>query len=342
MSLFWAITSAIGMYRTELVLFHFSHCSYPLRINGNCNEAARASEKWLLEAANHDKKRRAVFMGLKAGELTAACYPDADIFHLRVCDDFMNYLFNLDDWLDEFDVEGTIGMRACCIGAMRDPIGFDTDKKAGEMTKSFFARFMQTAGPGCRERFIHSMDLFFKAVSQQALDRVQGMIPDLESYISTRRDTSGCKPCFQLIEFAARIDLPQEVVEHPIIQSLEEATNDLVTWSNDLFSYNVEQARSDTHNMVSVIMQENGIDLQETVEIVGQHCKASIERFEADRQLVPSWGQEIDRNVALYIDGLQNWIVGSLHWSFDSERYSGKHGHQIKKHRVVKLLPKEV
>lgn len=76
------------------------------------------------------------------------------------------------------------------------------------------------------------MDLFFKAVAQQASDRAEGVIPDMESYITIRRDTSGCKPCFQLIEFAARIDLPDEVIEHPIIQSLEEATNDLVTWSN--------------------------------------------------------------------------------------------------------------
>jgi hypothetical protein len=76
------------------------------------------------------------------------------------------------------------------------------------------------------------MDLFFQSVAQQTQDRTQGVIPDMESYLTVRRDNSGCKPCFQLTEFAAGIDLPEEVVQHPIIQSLEEATNDLVTWSN--------------------------------------------------------------------------------------------------------------
>lgn len=76
------------------------------------------------------------------------------------------------------------------------------------------------------------MDLFFKAIRQQARDRARGIVPDLETYIELRRDTSGCKPCFALIEFAAEIDLPDEVIEHPIIQALEEATNDLITWSN--------------------------------------------------------------------------------------------------------------
>ena len=114
-----------------------SYCKYPLRVNPHGREQARASEQWLLEGANHDARRRAAFLGLKAGDLAAACYPDADAPYLRVVVDYMNYLFNLDDWLDEFDVDTTSTMEECCIGAMRDPINFQTDKKAGILTKSY-------------------------------------------------------------------------------------------------------------------------------------------------------------------------------------------------------------
>ena len=76
------------------------------------------------------------------------------------------------------------------------------------------------------------MDLFFKAVAIQARDRAADVVPDLEDYIAVRRDNSGCKPSWALIEYAYGLDLPDEVMEHPIIQSLDEATNDLVTWSN--------------------------------------------------------------------------------------------------------------
>ena len=127
-------------------------------------------------------------------------------------------------------------------------------------------------------------------MSQQALDR-DGAIPDLESYIALRRDTSGCKPCWALIEYANNLDIPDEIMEHPIIRSLGEAANDLVTWSNvcfhlpicvmrprcansfygvqDIFSYNVEQSKGDTHNMIPVVMNEEGIDLQSAVDFVG-------------------------------------------------------------------------
>ena len=91
--------------------------------------------------------------------------------------------------------------------------------------------------------------------------------------------------------------------------------------------------------MITVIMHQYGVDLQTSVDIVGNMCKASIDRFNEERARLPSWGAKIDRDVAIYVDGLANWIVGSLHWSFESERYFGKSGRQVKATRIVDLLP---
>ena len=55
---------------------------------------------------------------------------------------------------------------------------------------------------------------------------------DLDAYIVLRRDTSGCKPCWVLIEFVNGLDLPDSVMEHEAVQTLGEATNDVVSWSN--------------------------------------------------------------------------------------------------------------
>jgi hypothetical protein len=223
---------------------------------------------------------------------------------------------------------------------------------------SYWRRLRWTASQGSQQRFIETFDFFFQAVSQQAFDRAHGAIPDLESYIALRRDTSGCKPCWALIEYANNLDIPDEVMEHPIIRNLGEAANDLVTWSNvsvssivlqeifwfdfvqDIFSYNVEQSKGDTHNMIVVVMNEEGIDLQSAVDFVGGLCKKSIDRFNEDRGNIPSWGAKIDRDVAVYVDGLADWIVGSLHWSFESERYFAKAGLYVKASRVVHLLPR--
>jgi hypothetical protein len=113
-----------------------SHCPYPLRTNPHSYDVSRASEKWLLAVANHSPERTAKFLGLKAGELAASCFPEAREFELRVCSDFLNWLFSIDDWLDEFDVEGTLGMRHCVMNALHDPLLYETDKAGGKLAKS--------------------------------------------------------------------------------------------------------------------------------------------------------------------------------------------------------------
>jgi alpha-muurolene/germacrene-A/gamma-muurolene synthase len=76
------------------------------------------------------------------------------------------------------------------------------------------------------------MQMYFEAVNEEAVYRANGIIPDLETYINTRRDTSGCKPVFDLIEYALDLELPDCVIGHPVIEALNQGANDLVTWSN--------------------------------------------------------------------------------------------------------------
>ena len=73
---------------------------------------------------------------------------------------------------------------------------------------SYWRRLIQTASPGAQQRFIETFDMFFQAITEQARDRANGIIPDLESYIAIRRDTSGCKPCWALIEYANNVSVP--------------------------------------------------------------------------------------------------------------------------------------
>lgn len=73
------------------------------------------------------------------------------------------------------------------------------------------------------------METYFDA---QCLETDSRDVPDLDSYIPFRRNASGCKPCFALIEYANGLDLPDEVFEDPIVRTLQEIANDIVSWSN--------------------------------------------------------------------------------------------------------------
>ena len=44
----------------------------------------------------------------------------------------------------------------------------------------------------------------------------------------------------------------------------------------------------DTHNMIPVVMNAEGLDLQSAVNFVGTMCKQSIDRFMVDWANIPS------------------------------------------------------
>ena len=110
--------------------------------------------------------------------------------------------------------------------------------------------------------------------------------------------------------------------------------------SKDLFSYNVEQSKGDTHNMIVVVQHQENLELQEAVDYVGDLCLGCIDRFTALRKVLPSWGPEIDAQLEVYIDGLGDWMIGNLVWSFETERYFGTGGRQVRHDLSVNLLPR--
>lgn len=89
--------------------------------------------------------------------------------------------------------------------------------------------------------------------------------------------------------------------------------------------------------MISVLMNVHGLELQPAIDFVGDICKQSIDRFTHERENLPLFGPTIDRDVEIYVNGLASWIVGSLHWSFESERYFGKEGKDVKSSRIIAL-----
>jgi len=245
----------------------------------------------------------------------------------------------------ETDVLGDLVMNAlwfpdCYIPSQNQPA---EEQSPGKLARDFWSRCIQDAGLGVQHRFRESMQLFFEAVNNQASERDDGTIPGMNKYIALRRDNGGCKAAFVLIEYGLGIDLPDFVVEHPVIEALNQETNDFVAWSNDIYSWNVEQARGDTANMVTVVMKHCHLTLQQAMDFVGALCCRSIDRFMENKALLPKWESEkLNRDVENYVKGLEDWIVGSLHFNFLTDRYFGMDGDLVKMTRVVRIMGEKV
>lgn len=118
-------------------------------------------------------------------------------------------------------------------------------------------------------------------------------------------------------------------------------TDSLVFLLQDILSYNKEQAvGDDEHNMITVIMEQFGMGLQEAIDKAGEMCTARIDRFHELYQAMPRWLGPVDLDVQKLVDGMAMCVSGVMHWSYESQRYFGKKGLEVKRSRCLHLLPK--
>ena len=70
-------------------------------------------------------------------ELTCSCYPLAPLRKLRVCCDFMNWLFHLDDLSDDMDDKSTDTIGNEVMTTYYQPYTYDPKTHVGKLTKRF-------------------------------------------------------------------------------------------------------------------------------------------------------------------------------------------------------------
>ncbi|EJU00296.1 terpenoid synthase [Dacryopinax primogenitus] len=311
--------------RTLILPDLVSYCSFDLAINEGCEVCSADSIEWIASFGDLSEKQRASMASIKLGTLAAMSWPSCDIHGLRIGADFMNYVFWLDDYTDGLQHTEALRVREVVVDILRQPEAHCEQGRSGsaleKLTYDIWMRMLPQCGEGTKTRFIEANHLFLQAVYGQSVLCIGGELSLLDGYIMLRRDDGGAKPMFVLIEYALGWELPSELVDDPVIKRLEDEANDMIVWSNDIFSFKKEQARGDRNNLITIVMEEKGLSMQEAFDFVGDMWKARFHDFKEDRKKLPSWGEVVNRQVEGYVQGLADWVVGNIHWSFASKRY---------------------
>jgi len=192
--------------------------------------------------------------------------------------------------------------------------------------------------PACHRRFIKHAEDYIDAVVFEAELRERNEVLDIESFIPHRRENSGVPLCFAIFGYVLGADLPDEIFYDPVMMRMYLAAVDMVCWSNDLYSYDVEQAAGRWgSNILTVLITQNGWDFMTAVDHVGAHFKELMDGFQSDKAKLPSWGHESDLIVMKFVAALEMWVVGSCEWSFRITRYFGAEHNEVKRTRVVRI-----
>ncbi|GJJ14034.1 hypothetical protein Clacol_008291 [Clathrus columnatus] len=328
----------------------WAHCPYPVLYQKNGDEVGATSEKWVQDSCRViTPLLRQTITRLGAPQLAAYCYNQCSDERFRLVCDFMITLFLLDDLSDDLATQDSEIFSDIVMNALHFPESYRPTQSKGKeqpileldcskLTRDYWLRMSTGTTPAVQARIVEDVEQYLIAVHLQAQYRDSGDIPSLEEYIEHRRMSSGCKPLFHIIEYSLNIEIPEEVLTHPLMVTMKNCVNDFVAFSNDIFSYNVEQARGDEHNMITVMMKKYNLDLQSAVNRVGDLCIDAIKTYQKARADFPSFGPTVDRDLESFFHGLQSWMSGSIEWSFVTPRYLGPNRHEIREHKWVTLM----
>ncbi|CAL1702577.1 unnamed protein product [Somion occarium] len=316
---------------------------YRRRLNPHYLPVKAKASAWLESFNALSPKAQNSFNRCDFNLFAALAYPTFDEDRLRTACDLMNLLFLYDEYSDREGVDGMKRLSAEIMYALRNPHEPRKDGKyiVGEIFRQFWERAIQTGNPNAHRRFVQAFDHHTAAMVEEAHDRSKQRIRNIEGYLKIRRGTIGARPVFRLIEFD--MNIPSEVLDHPILLELVAAATDMLSIGNDIYSYNVEQARGDdTQNLVTIVMHEKNIDLPSSLAWIKEFHDSLVSTFLTKSKGIPSFGVAIDAEVAQYVEALGNWVRANDCWCFESQRYFGTKGLQIQKQRLVTLLPKQV
>ncbi len=89
-------------------------------------------------------------------------------------------------------------------------------------------------------------------------------------------------------------------------------------------------------------MNELGVDLKGAIKWADEYQASLVYNFTNAVEHLPSFGPHIDSQLSEYIEGIGSFVRGHDTWCFESERYFGRNGKAIQRHRWVSLSPRRV
>ena len=87
-------------------------------------------------------------------------------------------------------------------------------------------------------------------------------------------------------------------------------------------------------------MNELGTDVNSAMLWVQDTHTKLEQRFLAAMVTLPEWDEPLNSQVKEYCDGLGQWVRATDDYEFESERYFGNRGLEIKEKRWISLMPK--
>ncbi|EJF60235.1 terpenoid synthase [Dichomitus squalens] len=298
---------------------------FELKLNPNEKEAARTTYAWFDSRNVYHGLKKKKFLSHRFDSYAGMSFPDADVSHLETCIAFFLWAFSFDDLSDEGALQSKpeahqVGVDIS-MEVLRNPEAPPPNFPYAAMLHDIWRRFRLTASPGACNRFFRAVESWMNSQVEQARNRATDEIPSVEEFIVLRRRTIGGPIVEAMVEYSLDLQIPEYVWDDPVLQEMSKAVIDIMTWPNDLCSFNKEQADGDFQNLVFCIMIERDCDLQTAVDVLTDMLAQRVADYERYKAQLPSFGPEVDAELARYNRAIEQYTQGTVVWYYYSPRY---------------------
>jgi cytochrome P450 len=169
-------------------------------------------------------------------------------------------------------------------------------------------------------RFAASLEAFLRGCATEIQAKLTGEVPDYETCMAVRLDSFGCDFIELMTEYGNEVDMSGLI---PELAEVHLHCRRQMIIINDLLSWRKEHSQDDKMTVVRVLIEREGLGLQQAVdrlcELVGYHEKAYIAA--RDELLATPAGDRED--VRRYLRGLDYLMGGSQEFEYLTPRYYG-------------------
>jgi 5-epi-alpha-selinene synthase len=265
--------------------------------------------------------------------LASYVLPECELEELKILNDWLSLMFTWDDQCDLLDLKTNPELlkffQRRFIEILQGQELTDQDHSLSLGLKELRQRIYQRANNQSFHYFLQSFEGYLQGCFEEAMIRVQGIVPDIDTYMKSRNLSVGVRNCLALSEILNNCTLSDTLREQETVQQINQMAVNIIAWSNDIFSVSRELKSQDVHNLVIILHKRHKMPLEYAVQHVAEMHNLEVKKLLALQSSLPSFGENLDHELAKYISMVNSWIRGNLDWSSRSIRYQNMQALEI-------------
>jgi hypothetical protein len=295
---------------------------YPLKQSVHYESLRDECDEWFLSyGLIEGEDRRHAYIESNFPYLTSVIFPSANRRRFRDLCQLAAGLTLRDDEVDRDREGGGLGLLRAHLTSTRS--GFTSGEPRWEpLFADLWRSFEKYLPPQQLRRLTKSLEVYLEGcLEATGALRERATFATMDEYLRCRRKSIGHGIDHIMVEIGLGIELPPEVLSHPLFEELNLCDIDRVIVYQDILSCKKELA-TEQENIVAVIASIRRCSLQEAVTAAHERFESEMSRFDRAYKAIARSSLARNHDVLLYAEALHDFTAGLIEWTSRSARYT--------------------